>query len=83
MERSPEIHVFSGVHAPHNGSTTHDLTTLVNGILIYSLNTNLDLRTKMTVKTHKGTRGGRYYMQRKKGGGTKRTYLKKGQRPPC
>ena len=33
-------------------------------------------------KVHEGERGGRYYMGRKKGGGTERVYLGKGERPP-
>jgi len=36
----------------------------------------------MGCKVHKGERGGRYYMKRKKGGGTKRVYLKPGEKPP-
>lgn len=36
----------------------------------------------MVCKVHRGKRGGRYYMKRKKGGGTKRVYLKKGEKPP-
>jgi len=31
---------------------------------------------------HKGKHGGRYYMKRQKGGGTRREYLGKGERPP-
>ena len=42
------------------------------------------MRTKMgkRCKTHRGPKGGRYYMARKKGGGTKRVYLKPGQKAP-
>jgi len=36
----------------------------------------------MGCKVHTGKRGGRYYMKRKKGGGTRRQYLEKGERPP-
>ncbi len=31
-------------------------------------------------KVHHGERGGRYVMERKKGGGTQRRYLKKGEK---
>jgi len=37
---------------------------------------------KMGCKIHRGKRGGRYFMKRKKGGGTKRVYLGKGEKPP-
>lgn len=37
---------------------------------------------KRPCKIRKGARGGRFYMARKKGGGTKKVYLKKGQKPP-
>ena len=36
----------------------------------------------MPCEVHRGKRGGRFYMARKKGGGTKRVYLKKGEKPP-
>ena len=36
----------------------------------------------MPCETYKGPRGGRYYMKRKKGGGTEKRYLKKGERAP-
>lgn len=36
----------------------------------------------MGCKVHRGKYGGRYYLARKKGGGTKRVYLKGKQKPP-
>jgi len=36
----------------------------------------------MGCKVHRGPKGGRYYLKRKKGGGTKQVYLKKGEKPP-
>jgi len=36
----------------------------------------------MGCKTHRGERGGRYYLKRQKGGGTKRVYLETGERAP-
>lgn len=36
----------------------------------------------MGCRIHRGKRGGRFYMKRKRGGGIKRVYLEKGQKPP-
>lgn len=36
----------------------------------------------MGCKTHRGERGGRYTLKRKKGGGTKRVYLQTGEKAP-
>jgi len=33
-------------------------------------------------KIHHGPNGGRFYVTRKKGGGTRRVYLKPGEKPP-
>ena len=40
------------------------------------------MMSRKRCEVHEGERGGRYYMGRKKGGGTERVYLKKGERPP-
>jgi len=37
---------------------------------------------EMGCKTHRGERGGRYTLKRKKGGGTKRVYLQTGEKAP-
>jgi len=39
-------------------------------------------KKKRPCQVHEGPRGGRFVMERKKGGGTQRRYLEKGEKTP-